>query len=196
MSLQTQTKKIEVIIDFPQGKKDKALIQKLNDYLSTTDQFFYIVHENEISQNSGIEEFPHIHANYILKKRTRLVTELSRLVNELGLKESEKVLISICNWSSYETRIQYLIHKNNKEKKQYPITDICTNVPQSELNYILNREVGDAITIEYLAKLVYQYEYASQVFLHLGIVQSSKYRALIKDMYNDKQDKKRKEKYL
>lgn len=188
MSLNSQTKRFDCVIDFPNGEdRTKEILSSLLSYLkSNATEYHFIVHDGELSVETGLFEKPHIHLLYISEHKRRLFTELGILANALNFTDKQRCLISITIWTSYEDRIQYLIHKNQPLKKPYPVDNVFSSLDRDSLSLIMNRTVQTNVDFGYLLSVVKSCKSLTEIYQVLGLANSLKYKVLIKDMYLEK----------
>lgn len=194
MSLQTQTNKISGVINFPLSLKTNKdidnFINKFKSFCSVYREFYIIYHNRDID-NNGEFKTPHIHFlidTTDVSDRSRLSTHLNNIASALNV---DTALISLEPWRNYENAIQYLIHKNDKEKVLYKSSEIITNQTSDYLKLILDRELKTKISIDYLISLVNECYKISEIYQRLGIDEAKKYRHVIYDLWLEKETQKK-----
>lgn len=132
-SLETKTKFINVVISLKDYTEEE--IENVEEQLSNwcaifCDLFAFILHDKDLD-SEGVLKTPHFHLVATLKtNRKRLSTTLNDISEIIGVNS---LAISIDKLVSISGGIQYLTHKNNNDKHQYNIGDICTNLSTEEL---------------------------------------------------------------
>lgn len=87
----------------------------------------YILHDKDTLEDGTLKK-PHTH----ILIRFEQVKSINALAKELGIQPNN------INWKSdWKLSVQYLIHLNNKEKYQYPYTDVVANTDVTR--YLLPR---------------------------------------------------------
>lgn len=183
-NLTTQTAKINVIISL----KDKAydtikLIE--NDLIewcnSNCKLYAFILHDRDTLENGELKT-PHLHLVALLNSsRWRLSTTLNNLSAATDVNE---MAITIDRCSDFNGSIQYLIHKNNKDKYRYDVTNIVSNLLPSELDIYLNSDTG-SISIESLVSVIKCNRNLIDIMRAVGLQNYRLYRNVIWDIYNE-----------
>lgn len=88
-------------------------------------QYSYIYHESDEDCDAR-----HIHLVLYYKGKVTRFTTLQNLFEGAHIEQT--------NRQRYQRCIQYLVHKNNPEKKQYKQIDVCTNINLEEFAEIMN----------------------------------------------------------
>lgn len=93
------------------------LLSKYNSFIAT------IIHDKDLLEN---KEVKHTHAHVFIQTNAKLTCkqELLQLVELLQINANR---IQIQGTNNQYLQIQYLVHKNDLGKYQYPFTDIRTN---------------------------------------------------------------------
>lgn len=129
----------------------------VNNYLENIDklsnlgvQYITILHDKDIDTN-GVLKNPHFHLIVKLDERTRAKTFLNKLSSIL---HCDTVNIQIDECFDYIASIQYLLHLNNKDKYQYELKSITSNVDIELLQSYLTSNVNVELTADLLIKFV------------------------------------------
>lgn len=169
MSLETQTKNINVIISL--GCVDWQYNEALKTWCNAfCERYAYILHDKDFTEG-GVKKTPHIHLVAQLQKRARLyktLRDIAEAVN-VGVKA-----ITIDKYTHWEKSIQYLVHRNDKDKYQYQESAIITNIDIVELDDILNNEF-DTFDYDYLWRIAYNSETEMDFIRSIGITNYKNY---------------------
>lgn len=184
MSLETQTKKINVIISL--GGVDWQYNESLKTWCNSfCERYAYILHDKDFTEG-GIKKTPHIHLVAQLQKRARLyktLRDISEAVN-VGVKA-----ITIDKYTHWEKSLQYLIHRNDKDKYQYQESAIITNIDIVELDDILNNEF-DTFDYDYLWRIAEDSENEMDFIRNIGITNYKNYWRVCDKIWLWSQNKK------
>lgn len=145
-----QAKRFNIVI-MKNDKKENPLNEQLliNWLRAYCKLFALILHDKDINELGEIKK-PHYHIYIYLHKRNRYTYPINQLSKLLNI---EKNRIQIEYTDSELLSIQYLVHKNNKNKYQYSIKQINTN----NIEYIENMINGNdniILTTKQLIKIV------------------------------------------
>ena len=148
-SLTRQTKVVSCVINFP-CKSSKLYnlsaynLPKFADDLERCSFLYaFIIHDRDINDNGEIKTV-HIHLYLCSDKRHQLKYYIYLLSDLLNINEE---LISVRVSNSDAGDIQYLVHKNNKEKFQYNVDDIKTNIPKDMFEEMMNRKIINTFSV-------------------------------------------------
>lgn len=189
MALNSETKSVTCIINFPRNCNEKQLLESLKSWLnSNSEEYYFIVHDKDTKIVDGIEQLKTKHIHLLFKskdKKHRLTYYINNISSALNISN---LLISIEIWKGYQTGIQYLIHKNDSDKFQYQRNKIVTNQELSSLDLILDRDSTEHnIDFDYLATVVAECKgNLIHIMEKLGIDTYKKYRYLIVDLIGHK----------
>lgn len=148
-------------------------------------EFSYILHEPD----DDCPESIHYHVVLYFKGKVKRFTTIQTLFEGAHIEQS--------NQQRYKRCIQYLVHKNNPEKKQYKQSDIVSNIPIVDMAEILNSEGYDfelfreELIFEYMNDF-YSVNYSvsmNDFVKRFGLSGIAKYYFIIKDMIKDFTDK-------
>lgn len=185
-NLSSQTNNYSMVINLPKDNSIKLmeLINKLDTFcMNNTKEYFFIVHDKDINENGELKTV-HIHLLFSSKK-CRLLTMIKRVaVNIFGKDDFKTITLISCDiWREHDLGIQYLIHKNDKEKYQYDIKEVFTN-DKEYLKSVVDYQVETKLNIGKLINLCYQYDSILDVFMEIGLANSKNYLNLINAIYN------------
>lgn len=143
--------------------------------------YSFIKHDSDVNEE-GVSERVHYHIVIALNSAYAKSTIISAFANGLTCNVA---CISVRKNKSFVKSVQYLIHKNNKDKYQYDYLDIWTN-DVNELNLCIYMNSSSyELDIGYLYELCKRSESIADVYKELGIQKSRTYRSLIIDMYKE-----------
>lgn len=162
---------------------------RIDDFLLDTGvaDYGYILHDKDLKDDGELKT-PHVHlvASYPQGKRnTRWSTWVNKLADYLGLDVRS---ISLDSCVSFDSSLQYLIHKNDIDKFQYPLEEVKSSYDLQELNTIMQREVK-SFTIDYAIRIIDECETLTEAIKVFGLKIYYQYRNIIKDLWNDKDNK-------
>lgn len=187
MALSDRTKKINVVIGLKHLEGDLMgqfdFRNEVRDMLIRWEcpQFALILHDSDTKEDDDgniVPKFPHIHIYAELPK----IKRLSTIINEISKwLKVDPFAVQIEKAVSMEGSVQYLIHKNDKDKYQYPIKEIVTNIDDEELALILARP-AQTFNVDFI---LYAYENSrnlSEFIKTIGIEKYRLYRNVIRDL--------------
>lgn len=122
MNLKSKSKYFCIVINEKTPNELEAIQEKLRD-TSIFNFCASIIHDKDTLSNGNIKT-KHLHIFGEKPSKIALETTLNELCNTLQL---EKEQISIEGTNNEYLYIQYLTHKNDKNKHQYNLNDIRTN---------------------------------------------------------------------
>ena len=129
MSLNTKTKFVNIVV----RKKPPFVISDYHDKIlswceENCELYAFIYHKRDINLE-GVVENEHLHLVATMKDRKLLSTFLNSFVLKLNIT-TIGVMIDKCN--SMEGSLQYLLHKNDKNKTQHEFKELFYNYEESE----------------------------------------------------------------
>lgn len=188
LNLNSQSKDFNVVIDEPITNIQfnvQYLLKKVNEYCKVNaEEYYFILHDHDVKDESGEMKVKHIHLLYRIPKRTRYKTELSKLCDFLFGDEKYRNLIQIEKWKYHDEMIQYLTHKNNPEKYQYSVLNVFTS-DKDYLMDIMQREIETALTYDDIERICMESSCISEVYKRIGLKNSKQYRHIIVDVFKD-----------
>lgn len=178
--LETRTKKVLAIISLKEVAPESypAIMESLEGFLSSWAEWSFILHDCDTDAN-GEQKTPHIHLVGFLKSPARLITTLNRLADYLGMSP---LAVSVRKCEDYPKALQYLIHKNDKEKYQYQIKAIKSNLSEADLNGLLNDE-SPKIDIDRLYKMCEEAPDKMTLMRSLGLGFYRLYRPIVNEVW-------------
>lgn len=179
-NLDTKTKFVNIVVrkkDIKISVRDKYILKWCKD---NCEFYSYIYHKHDTNP-LGIIEDEHLHLVVTMKKSQRLNTTLNSFCESVSLT-TLGVMIDKCN--SLEGSIQYLIHKNDKDKDKHEISEIITNYSDKELLNIIETEVT-SLTPQRLRAMVVNAKCNYDLIEQLGINRYSQLRKVIGDIQED-----------
>lgn len=197
--LTTQTKYVSVILGskkepLPNRGKD-FFYSRLETYCSEACEIYgFIIHDKDVDEETKQTKFLHIHCALIMKNAKQ---RLSTIMNALGEElEISNTCIQIDKMTSKNGSFKYLIHKGYENKHQYPVNEIKTNLPQDELDCILNSD-DDTMNITYLIDVVKSSNGSKiEIAKKIGLTYYHMYRNTINDIIEEIRWEKRRAKIL
>lgn len=139
----------------------------------------YILHDKDRDSKSGLEIPHHVHFVCLLKERTRLSSFRNRLADFLGVPE---ISISAQRTVSDSGAIQYLIHKNEKDKYHYSPDELQVfGLTPFELDCLLDQ--GDALNFDYLVYVISDSKNLSELIERIGLQTYRSWRWVILDLW-------------
>lgn len=182
--LTSKTQHLNIVINTTEKDISQSDVQAFcNLYFN---EYAFIKHDKDIF-DSG--ELKHVHYHIVgnAKYKSRLSTHLNRIVDCFEL--SNAFGVEIDKYQSLIGSIQYLIHKNDKDKYQYDIKQIVSNIPSDELETIIE-SVNDCLSFDRLLAVVSSSTSKIEIMREIGINNYRLYRMCILDMWNDLQEVK------
>lgn len=180
-NLNTQTGKILLVINFEDKQVKQQVIDNLKEWLNkNTKQYAFILHDKDILED-GTPKTPHLHVVCNMNNsKQRIATILNDLTKTLDISA---FLVTIDKYSSFNSSIQYLIHKNNEEKYQYDVKDIITNIPTQELDLFMKYETqSEELTAERLIDVVKKAHKRTDIMREVGLFNYRINRPVIMDI--------------
>lgn len=180
--LTTRTAKINVVISLKSVKNVGVILDNLKRYCDDYMQLYaYILHDKDILDD-GTLKTPHIHLVGLLKHNTsRLCTTINNIDDYI---HTGTLAITIDKMSDIVGSIQYLVHKNDTNKYQYPFENIVSNISIGELNTYMNSDAR-CMSIEYLIDIVEHTRSRIEIMRKIGLSNYHQYRNVINDIYNE-----------
>lgn len=180
--LSTQTKYVNAIITLKEHKDVSSVINDLKSWCNTECELYaFIVHDKDMVDDKL--KSLHIHLCMLLKSNKK---RLSTTINDIsGATGVGSLAISIEKMNDVNGSIQYLIHKNDKEKYQYSIDDIITNLNSDELSLYMSSENGQLSTDRLLA-IIWDCRFSRiEIMKKIGLGYYHLYRNVINDIIKE-----------
>lgn len=181
-SLTTQSKTFAVVVSL--ATLDKGDLAKAPLCLLTTFQQLgnvaIIVHDKDVNED-GTTKTPHIHMVLQMLKRHQKAFVINQCVNSLGVSP---FAVSVEKALSLGASIQYLTHKNQTNKYQYPETDI---VKSWDNDWLVLQSVDDRQSLDFdtLFKICSNAQSRTLIIKEIGLSYYKNYRAVINDILHD-----------
>lgn len=185
MALSDKSKRVVFIINAPSDNSVdvevlRGLLLSQGLVAIQAVRYAFILHSLDVKDDGSIKT-PHYHIFVETKSSCRVGTNINKMAKALGISPL-CVSCEVC--ASEEGAIQYLIHKNDPDKHQYPTADIVTNIDRGELDLIMDRP-SQAFSVDYI---LYTWKHCgsfSDFVKALGMERYVKYRHLILDLINN-----------
>ena len=125
VDLKTKSSLVGLVINAKENSNPQEELERCQRLLVSNYKTFVatIIHDKDILEN-GLEKTIHLHAYIELDKKYTLKAVLSEISTLLDISLN---LISIEATSNDYLLVQYLTHKNDKDKTQYPLDLVLTN---------------------------------------------------------------------
>ena len=177
-TLDTQTKYVRAVINLPikNGLDDITESLCRRGY-----RFAMILHDSDVRPD-GSTKTPHFHVVIEAQKRARLGTTLIRLADDFGVNENQ---VSVQAYDDFAFEVQYLVHKNNPDKFQYPDTSILSNLSKDDILSLLDQEVAPKLTIQDLINVCSSTKSRIEIASKLGLGNYTMYRNTINDLLRE-----------
>lgn len=175
---QIQTKYYNCIIEKWNKENEKEInLRELKEILNLHTYFFaLILHDKDLKADQEIETREHYHIVMVLKDKKRLTSVINLLTKETNINDN---MITINKMENLMYSTQYLIHKNQKNKHQYPEFLIETNRRQ-KLITLLNTKIDyDELTANELIEICGRYRNKIKILLEIGLKNYNKYARVI-----------------
>ena len=208
-NLESQRKQVQIVINFPIN----APMEDLENFLSSIGcHYAWIMHDKDIHEKDIYEKYDsdvldlygnvihkkgdntgklkfkkgdyktrHIHLVLDSLKKHRLGVFLNYVCDVLNINENQ---VGVLPCESLEYAIQYLIHKNDKDKHQYNVCDIHTNYTEGVLCDFLEADVLEKLTTQNIIDVIIEsHGNRIKIIEKLGIGRYTLYRNVINDVY-------------
>lgn len=153
MDLKRQLKNFSIVIQYEKSGKLDDTIKRSIESLSSYGVIYYAILHNLDLDKDDTSKYKHFHVVLSLQSRQRGSTILNLISELCGLSDD---CISVMPCASVAIAVQYLIHKNDKQKHQYLPSYIFSNAPQTNIIDLLNTDITleklDFATLERLYK--------------------------------------------
>lgn len=177
-NIQTQSKQFCCVI-----RKNKAISdKKLTEFCSqVASQWAYIIHKGDISNKTGEIEGEHQHLILLLPKRKRGYTILNEITQFFNFDNNYGIEVEVMQ--CLEGSIQYLTHKNDKDKTPHHFEEIHSNFNEGELKTLYECE-NNALTFDRIYQIIKESNDIVEVIKAVGFMRYNMYRNTIRDMWN------------
>lgn len=127
--------------------------------------------------------YRHYHLVLVYDKRVRISTMLNRCAVAFNC---DKCNIQIQPVRSLNASIQYLVHKNDIDKEQYPDFIIVSNFDKAYLMTLLNTtDYEIELNFDILCDIVANCNTLSEIMSNIGLSNYNKYRNVIRDLVSE-----------
>lgn len=176
-----------VVEEFDKANNKHILWKDLKKYLDSEDYvnyYAFILHNKDFDDN-GEEKRPHFH---IVLETIRPYAKGSILTDMAKELLVARECISIRAYDSCKLAVQYLVHKNDQDKAQYDILEVCSSDETRTIDYIDNDIEADDLDIKDLCEICYNAKNIIDVYRTIGINNAKKYRWIIIDLLEQKRE--------
>jgi len=149
----------------------------------------WIIHDRDLLDDGCTFKTLHMHIVFQLSKKKRASTIINALADIFAVSP---LAVSVEQAFSIEGAIQYLVHKNQKDKHQYSVDDIHTDIQDDEMSMIMDTTTI-AADFDRIKGICYGAEDLLEVIEKVGMSTYQHYRATILDIYECCLKNKRKE---
>ena len=184
----TKSSYFHLVIEKNDTLNNKVITElELNNYLKDNESivfYAFVLHNKDVKESGEIER-EHYHVVIVLKcpySKTTIINDIAKclLINKSCIG-SRKI-------RDFVLMVQYLIHKNDKEKYQYDLLDIWTS-DVNEVIGIMNEGISQFdLDINYLIELVNSCDSITSVYKELGLKKSRTYRSILIDLWKDRRN--------
>lgn len=159
-------------------------------YLDKCGCTWYLCKHDKDTFPDGELKRAHIHLVMIFKKMKRCKQILSALCDCLYTNVEN---IQIMDVESTLGAIQYLIHKNHKEKHQYDLSEVETNDTKDHLKLLMEEDIKPVVlSTKTLEHYIFDDRLSRMSLIQtIGIGSYQHYRPTINDMYEHRRTHKR-----
>lgn len=169
-----------LVVDVPHGFNGdvkEVICKAFQDYL-----YFGICHDHDVNDD-GLLKTKHYHVVVYSDKRIKTDTMMSELKEHCSLMNDECISDRVVG--SEAKAVQYLTHKNDRDKYQYSFDDIFTNSRDSLIklyNFKAVAEIGDTAFID----LVLNAKSKKDVISIIGVENFNKYQKTIMFLWDER----------
>lgn len=201
MSWDTRAKEFAIVVDIPNTRCKnlddfKIMMSRVfGKYNALGYMYFACFHDKDTNKDHQPKAL-HYHIVLISKNRKRCSTiayELQSLMGNDSINEKESSIplecIQIDKVDNLPLAVQYLIHKNDKEKYQYSFTDIITN-SYDNLSTLFSVEKASVSIDEYtLFNLVDKGYTLCEIMFKIGLGNFNTYKKIIEMLIHERNNK-------
>lgn len=175
-----QITKVNLIVSLGDYKMPHAeMLDMLVKWLDLNSTLYgAILHDKDVDLE-GHQKTDHIHAVFNIPKRKRISTLINEIANACWVSP---LAVTVKSYSSFEGSFQYLTHLNNKDKYQYPISDVRTNLSKDELTLVYEASTS-ALDFERLHDICAKSDTLLDVIPQVGLGAYQHYRSAIIDIW-------------
>lgn len=156
----------------------------LDEYLRNNQSIrFYVFIKHDSDVNADGEKIrEHYHLVVVMKNPIIRMTLIKDIAKELFINVN---CISSQYVRNLVSSVQYLLHKNEKDKFHYELLDLWTNDLDECIQIIECGHTNYELEIDYLIKLVSENKSYIKIYSILGLKAVKQYRGIIRDLHYD-----------
>lgn len=174
-------------------RKDKKIPhEKIEEYCKRYfSMYCWIEHADDIQPDTGVKEGCHYHiVGDFLENKIRFSKRLNDIADFFGFDNNFG--LEIDKYKDLPSCVQYLIHKNNKEKTPHEVEEIHTNLGKEELDLFLNTDCEQLVTFDYIVSVCNRSTNKLQMISSFGIFAYEKHYKVINDIWSEINEIKKK----
>lgn len=141
-------------------------------------RFAFILHDRDTDEDDKLKT-PHIHFYLNTRKAIRISTMINSISSSLDVSP---FAVSCQGCSSENSVVQYLIHKNDPLKFQYPMEEVINNFGEGELQLVMESKEKE-FSFDYLCTLCASSDSLLEVIQAVGLSRYHGYRNTILDIW-------------
>lgn len=181
-NLDSQCKVFSIVLNIPKGKTDIDILS-FTDWCDTNTFLFALIKHDKDYNRDGMLKTIHYHVVLKCASKYRISTMLYRIADLFGYYTSDELsTIHVQKCDSLPNAIQYLTHKNNKDKYHYNYDEIITNFNDDDIQDLYNTKVDDEINVKYLTNLIKQGRTDFEIMAIIGLGRYHLYKGAINDI--------------
>lgn len=185
MSLSTRTRYVSGFVSLA-GKT----VEEAHGYMdlfkawatANCESFAYILHDldTKVSDDGGVvAKTLHFHFVCVLQSACRVSTFINRVADTLSLRT---LAITADKCSSLESSVQYLTHKNDPEKYQYPESRVVRVWDDGDFRVLMESEPNQ-VSFDYFYRVCSTADSLVDVIRSVGISKYHAYRNTLMDIF-------------
>lgn len=180
--ISTRTKSMCGFIQFKGFEFFEIDTDRLKDFFDSLAvvRYGFAIHHLDLA-NDGDCVNPHIDFVVDLKAYMRISTMINKLA---ALYDVSPFAVTVSKTVNFQSRFQYVLHRNRPDKYQYPREYLFTNIDPEEADLILNSHQF-AFDFDNLFDVISQARYLSEVISIIGTGVYHHYRNLIMDIWKE-----------
>lgn len=185
MALSTRTKYISGFVSLGSvcPAEVASVMTKFYSWASAEcESFAYILHDLDTKENEDgeiVAKTPHFHFVCVLNGATRISTFINRVADACGVLS---VAVTADKTTSVESALQYLIHKNDSDKHQYPLSSIIRKWDDGDFKVLMESTPNQA-SFDYFNNVCKNASDIVDVIRSVGLSKYHAYRNTILDIY-------------
>lgn len=181
--MNTKSRLFTIILEEYDLANDKHIhFKDLKRYLDSEDYvnyYAFILHNKDFDED-GCQKRIHFH---LVLETIRPYAKSSILTDMAKALLIARECISIRAYDSCKLAVQYLVHKNDEDKAQYDIWEVCSSDETRTIDYIDNDIESDDLDIKDLIEICYDSDGIVDVYRKIGLSNAKKYRWIICDVF-------------